>query len=129
MYKRHYHRTKRRLLSIKKWKVRLLLWGSAIAIGLTAAFFALASHQSDELYHQLYREHPMIAYSLPPIGLTLIAWLTRRFFPGSEGSGIPQAIAALSMSSHAMRKARCASDAQQRRGPREALINSHALSS
>ena len=103
MYKRHYHRTKRRLLSINKWKVRVVLWGSAIFLGLTAAFFALASGHSDELYLQLYREHPMIAYSLPPIGLTLIAWLTRRFFKGSEGSGIPQAIAALSMSSHSMR--------------------------
>ena len=103
MYKRHYHRTKRRLLSINKWKVRMVLWGSAIFLGLIAAFFALASHQADEMYHQLYRENPLIAYSLPPLGLTLIAWLTRYFFPGSEGSGIPQAIAALSMTSHSMR--------------------------
>lgn len=103
MYKRHYHLTKRRLLSVNKWKVRLVLWGSAISLGLIAAFFALASHHSDQLYHQLYRDHPLVAYTLPPLGLTLIAWLTRRFFQGSEGSGIPQAIAALSMSSHAMR--------------------------
>jgi len=103
MYKRHFHRTKRRLLSLNKWKVRLVLWGSAISLGLIAALFALGSHHSDELYHQLYREHPIIAYALPPFGLTLIAWLTRRFFQGSEGSGIPQAIAALSMKSHVMR--------------------------
>ncbi len=103
MYRRHYHRTKRRLLSVSKWKVRLVLWSSAVLLGLTAAFFALASHQSDELYHQLYRDHPLLAYALPPLGLTLIAWLTRRFFPGSEGSGIPQAIAALSMNSHVLR--------------------------
>ena len=95
MYKRHYHRTKRRLLSVNKWKVRLVLWGSAISLGLIAAFFALASHRADEMYHQLYLDNPMIAYSLPPLGLTFIAWLTRRFFKGSEGSGIPQAIAAL----------------------------------
>ena len=103
MYKRHLHRTKRRVLSIKKLKVRAVLWASAVALGLVAAFFALASHQADEMYHQLYRDNPLLAYSLPPIGLTLIAWLTRRFFPGSEGSGIPQAIAALSMKNHLMR--------------------------
>ena len=103
MYKRHYQRTKRRLFSTSKWKVRLVLWGSAISLGLIAAFFALASHHSDTLYHELYLKHPIVAYILPPLGLTLIAWLTRRFFQGSEGSGIPQAIAALSMSSHAMR--------------------------
>lgn len=103
MYKRHLHRIKRRVLSIKKMKVRAVLWASAIFLGLVAAFFALASHQSDEMYHQLYRDNPLLAYCLPPLGLTLIAWLTRRFFPGSEGSGIPQAIAALSMTNHLMR--------------------------
>lgn len=103
MYKQHYRRTKRRLFSLKKWKVRVVLWGSAILLGLVAAFFAIASAHSDELYHQLYRDNPTLAYTLPPLGLTLIAWLTRTFFKGSEGSGIPQAIAALSMSSHAMR--------------------------
>ncbi len=103
MYKRHYHRTKRRLLSVNKWKVRFVLWGSAILLGLTAAFFALASHHADGLYHQLYQNQPFVAYILPPIGLTLIAWLTRRYFQGSEGSGIPQAIAALSMTSHSLR--------------------------
>lgn len=103
MYKQHYRRTKRRLFSFKKWKVRLILWGSAITLGLIAAFFAMAGSHSDEFYHRLYNEHPMIAYILPPVGLTFIAWLTRRFFPGSEGSGIPQAIAALSMTSHAAR--------------------------
>ena len=81
----------------------MVLWGSAIFLGLIAAFFALASHQADEMYHQLYRDNPLIAYSLPPLGLTLIAWLTRYFFQGSEGSGIPQAIAALSMTNHSMR--------------------------
>lgn len=103
MYKRHLHRIKRRVLSIKKMKVRAVLWASAIFLGLVAAFFALASHQSDEMNHQLYRDNPLLAYCLPPLGLTLIAWLTRRFFPGSEGSGIPQAIAALSMTNHLMR--------------------------
>jgi len=102
-YKKHFHHTKRRLLSTNKWKVRLVLWGSAIAVGLTAALFAIASAQSDEFYHHLYKTQPLIAYALPPIGLTLIAWLTRTFFKGSEGSGIPQAIAAISMKSHAMR--------------------------
>jgi H+/Cl- antiporter ClcA len=103
MYKQHYLRTRRRLLSTKKWKVRLVLWGSAISIGIVAALFALLSRHSDEFYHQLYTQNPFLAYSLPPLGLALIAWLTRRFFQGSEGSGIPQAIAALSMPSHVMR--------------------------
>ena len=96
MYREHFQHTKRRLLSTKKWKVRLVLWGSAIFIGLIAALFALATVHSNEFYHHLYNKYPIVAYSLPPIGLTLIAWLTRTYFKGSEGSGIPQTIAALS---------------------------------
>lgn len=103
MYRQHIHRSKRRLLSTKKWKVRLVFWFSALSIGAVAALFAILSTHSDEFYLQLYQSHPYIAYSLPPAGLALIAWLTRHVFIGTEGSGIPQAIAALSMSSHALR--------------------------
>jgi len=72
-------------------------------IGATAAAFALLSHFSDEYFYQLYLNHPYIAYALPPFGLALIAWLTHNFFEGTEGSGIPQAIAALEMRQHHLR--------------------------
>jgi len=72
-------------------------------IGATAAAFALLSHFSDEYFYQLYLNYPYIAYALPPVGLALIAWLTHNFFEGTEGSGIPQAIAALEMRQHHLR--------------------------
>lgn len=103
MHKQHFYRTNKHFRSIHRWKVRLAIWTSALIVGFIAAIFALAAEHSDELYHQLYNESSILVYILPPLGLTLIAWLTRRFFSGSEGSGIPQAIAALSMSSHTMR--------------------------
>jgi H+/Cl- antiporter ClcA len=43
MYKQHYHRTKKRLLSINKWKVRIVLWDSAISLGIIAAL-SMNSH-------------------------------------------------------------------------------------
>ena len=103
MYRQHLKRTHRRFFSISKWKVRLLFWGSALAVGATAALFALASSAADDTFHHLYAEQRWLAYLLPPFGLAFIAWLTRRFFPGTEGSGIPQAIAALSMRRDALR--------------------------
>ena len=103
MYRQHYYRKNKHLRSTQRWKARLAIWASAFIVGIIAAIFALAAERSDELYHQLYNESSIMVYILPPVGLTFIAWLTRRFFPGSEGSGIPQAIAALSMSSHTMR--------------------------
>ena len=103
MYRRHLIRTKRRLLSRNKWKLRLLFWGSAVIVGLVAAAFALIAKTADEFFHQLHHTTPWLAYLLTPLGLVTVAYLTRRFFNGSEGSGIPQAIAALNMRSHALR--------------------------
>lgn len=81
----------------------MIFWSSAIVVGAIAAGFALLAHAADNFFHQLHNETPWIAYSITPLGLAMIALLTRRFFPGSEGSGIPQAIAALSMHNHAWR--------------------------
>jgi len=103
MYIRHLKRTKRNLLSKSKWKLRLIFWGSAIVVGAIAAVFALLAHAADNFFHQLHGNQPWLAYAITPIGLALIALMTRRLFPGAEGSGIPQAIAALSMHNHGLR--------------------------
>lgn len=84
-------------MSVNKWKLRIVFWTAAVVIGATAAAFAIASAFSDGLYHRLYDYSPPLAYTLTPVGLAFIAWLTKNFFKGTEGSGIPQAIAALSM--------------------------------
>ncbi len=103
MQKPHLKRTRRQLMSFGKWKLRLIFWTSAILIGGAAALFALASRFSDNTYHRLYEYSPYLAFVLTPVGLGLIAWLTKYFFKGTEGSGIPQAIAALSMRDSALR--------------------------
>jgi len=99
----HLKRTRRQLLSLNKWKLRVVFWSCAIGIGAIAALFALGSGHADGLYHKLHDHSPILAYTLTPVGLALIAWLTRRFFAGAEGSGIPQAIAALSVKDRALR--------------------------
>ena len=103
MYRQHLKRTRRRFFTLKKWKMRLLFWSSALSVGAVAALFALVAELADDSFHHLHAQTPWLAYLLPPLGLALIAWITRRFFPGSEGSGIPQAIAAISMRKHALR--------------------------
>ena len=103
MYRRHLKRTQRHYFSPRKLRLRLAFWGGALMIGATAALFAQLSHFSDEQFQRLYLEYPLIAWALPPLGLALIAWLTRHFFQGTEGSGIPQAIAALEMKRHDLR--------------------------
>jgi H+/Cl- antiporter ClcA len=90
---------------MQKWKLRVVFWGGALTIGVVAAMFALLSFEADGWFRRLHADSPWLSLLLPPIGLTLIAWLTRRFFRGSEGSGIPQAIAALSVDNHKARRA------------------------
>ena len=97
MINKQFRQTRRHLLSMRKWKLRLAFWGSAILIGLVAAGFAIFSNHADHFYHTLYNDSPWLAFILTPVGLALIAFITRRFFPGTEGSGIPQAIAAIGM--------------------------------
>lgn len=103
MIKQQFRQTRRRLLSIQKWKMRLTFWFSAVLIGLAAAAFAMLSNQADHFYHALYKETPWLALCLTPIGLAFIAYITKRFFPGTEGSGIPQAIAAMHMKERHLR--------------------------
>jgi H+/Cl- antiporter ClcA len=103
MLRRHLHRTRRQFLSVNKWKLRIVFWGGAVALGAIAAVFALASYRADGLFRSLYDYNPMLAYVLGPIGLALVAFVTHRYFVGTEGSGIPQAIAAITMRDRAER--------------------------
>ena len=103
MINKQLRQTRRYLLSIRKWKMRLAFWSSAVLIGLAAAGFAMLSTRADHFYHNLYHDSPWLALILTPVGLALIAFVTRRFFPGSEGSGIPQAIAAISIKERHLR--------------------------
>jgi len=81
------------LLSRRHWKMRLVLWGGAIAVGVVSVAFAWAANRAQDLFgHVLFK--PWFALILTPVGFVLCAWLARTVFSGSQGSGIPQAIAA-----------------------------------
>lgn len=85
------------IASLRNWRTRAVFWCGAIAVGLIAIGFAEACTWAIH-EHEVFREHfPWIAPALSPFGLALVVWLMRRFFSGSDGSGIPQAIAALEL--------------------------------
>jgi len=88
-------RSKKTFLSIAAWKVRLTLWGGALLVGLVATFFAEASERANRLFTSLIALSPFLPLLVTPLGLMAVAWLTNKFFPGAQGSGIPQTLAAL----------------------------------
>ncbi len=93
--RKHLRRSRRKLFSLKAWKVRLVFWIGAILVGCISALFAILSEKADMMFHQITAAGHWIPLIMTPLGLALIVWMTRNLAPGSQGSGIPQAIAAL----------------------------------
>ncbi len=81
-------------LSPGRWRRRLLLVGVTVLAGLAAVVFAIGADLAIEMHRAIYLHAWWATLIIAPAGFALIAWLTRRYFPGTEGSGIPQAIAA-----------------------------------
>jgi H+/Cl- antiporter ClcA len=89
-------RHRKLLFSSRRWRTRLVFWGGALALGVVSVVFAAAATQATHLFQTLLIR-PWIALVLTPSGFVLSALLSQRFFPGSQGSGIPQTIAARHM--------------------------------
>lgn len=79
----------------RRWQGRLLVWSGALLAALLIVLFARLVDVAIQLFTSLRNAYPWSPLLLTTAGGALIAWLTRAFFPGAEGSGIPQVIAAL----------------------------------
>ncbi len=104
-HRRHLKRVVRQAGSLSVWRTRIAFWIGAALVGLAASALALASSWADARFHLWVKALPGLPLILTPLGLVAITWATRRLFPGGEGSGIPQAIAALQLAEHANRRA------------------------
>ncbi|MCO5063901.1 MAG: chloride channel protein [Rhizobiaceae bacterium] len=88
-------------ISRRVWIPRLVFWTGAATIGLVSVAFAVLADEAQRIFHlaitpaagtdQIWRE--FIPVIVTPMGFVACAWVAARFFPGSQGSGIPQAIA------------------------------------
>jgi H+/Cl- antiporter ClcA len=88
-----YRRHRKLLFSGRRWRMRLVFWGGALAVGVVSVGFAALATQAAVLFHFLMFRS-WCALILTPAGFVLSVWVANRYFPGSQGSGIPQAIAA-----------------------------------
>jgi H+/Cl- antiporter ClcA len=80
---------------ILQWKRRLIFWFGAISVGLAAILYAIACDKANDLFQKWITISPYLPLLITPLGLVLIVFITRQYFPGSQGSGIPQAMASL----------------------------------
>lgn len=83
--------------SWRVWKPRIVFWIGAVAIGVVSVGFAWAADFSHHLFKSLTQTGShgfLLPLVLTPAGFALCAWLAAAVFPNTQGSGIPQAIAA-----------------------------------
>lgn len=76
------------------WRGRLMFLLGGIGVGLAAVLMAKLADGAQVLFRRIAAPSPLIALLLTPAGFALAALLARTVFPNSQGSGIPQVIAA-----------------------------------
>ncbi len=83
-----------RLLNKLLWRRRLVFWGGAVAVGLVSVIFTDASNWAQAVFKTAATNFRALPLLLTPAGFVFCAWAVQTYFPGAQGSGIPQAIAA-----------------------------------
>lgn len=80
-------------LSLHQWLIRMVFWTGAVVVAAGAILFAQGSVVAYELFKRVIGINPALALVVSPVGLVVALALTRKVFPGAQGSGIPQTIA------------------------------------
>ena len=90
------------LISPRLWLRRLAFWSGAVIVALVATGFAASADWATSGVVVVAGRYPWLMLAVAPGGLALSVFMTRRFFPGAQGSGIPQVIAALHLTDPAV---------------------------
>ncbi len=83
------------LSSWRLWLDRAVVLGYAVAAGLFVVGFTIAAEWAFGMFERLHHAASWAVLLWMPAATAAIVWVTRRWFPGAAGSGIPQVIAAL----------------------------------
>jgi H+/Cl- antiporter ClcA len=84
----------RRRRAMPKLRRRALFLVGGLLIGVAAVCMALLADKAQLAFAIVRERYPYLPAVLTPLGFGLSAWLAKRFFDGSQGSGIPQVMAA-----------------------------------
>lgn len=77
-----------------RWQRRLIFVGGGLAVGLLAVWLAVAADEVQSIFQMYLARWPYMPLVVTPMGFALAVLLAVRVFPNTQGSGIPQAIAA-----------------------------------
>jgi len=82
------------LIHSLRWRRRLIFVGGGLIVGLLAVGLAVASDTVQHVFQTYRTRWPYMPLAVTPLGFALAVWLAQHVFPNTQGSGIPQAIAA-----------------------------------
>jgi H+/Cl- antiporter ClcA len=85
---------------LRFWLGRLLIWAGAICVGLLAVLFAELAEAAVQAFRNIAERIWWWPLLICPAGGAALVWATRRYFPGAEGSGIPQTIVEIHHDKH-----------------------------
>jgi H+/Cl- antiporter ClcA len=77
-----------------RWQRRMIFLAGGIAVGAAAVALAQVSDWAQLAFADVLAKWRYASFVVTPLGFALSVFLTIRYFPNSQGSGIPQAIAA-----------------------------------
>ncbi len=82
------------LSSLQHWKSQLALWVSGLLVGVVCIGLAMAADFAQNSFMWLQTKAKYAPLIITPLGFALTSWVTKKWFEGAKGSGIPQVIAA-----------------------------------
>ena len=86
-----------------RWQRRTIFLLGGIAVGAAAVVLALLADRAQAAFALLLAKSHYASLVVTPAGFMLSVFLTNRYFQNSQGSGIPQAIAARRLTDQAAR--------------------------
>ena len=86
-----------------RWQRRAVFLLGGVAVGAVAVGLAVLADWAQLAFAVLVTRWRYASLVVTPLGFALSVFLTNRFFPNSQGSGIPQAIAARQLTDQAAR--------------------------
>jgi len=87
-----------------RWRRRLIFLLGGVGVGAVAVGFTKLADLAQLEFNRLLGHWPYACLVVTPAGFALCTYLATRYFPNSQGSGIPQAIAARQMAGHESRR-------------------------
>src|SRR5271154_2203516 len=88
------HLQDRALTELPHWRRRLFFLIGGLMVGAAAILMAKLADAAQDGWAMALSVSRLLALVITPLGFGAAAWLARYVFPNSQGSGIPQVIAA-----------------------------------